>query len=113
MKPHQIQTRRGMLDSTIARAVGPSDFLFARIHGALPHAGMDAGLWPLGRSAVAFLPRQRRTAIPAWGNAPGNRRHNKIRAESPNHLWTHTKFKIGAACWIQRWRGPLALRIFC
>src|SRR5258708_5425601 len=37
--------------------------------------------------------------IPAWGNAPGNRRPTNVRAESPIH----------AADGIQRWGGLSAL----
>lgn len=81
-----------MITHRMDRAFSPQSMRVARSWGDAAGTGIKPGLWPSKTDrrskplACPFLPRPRRIAIPAWGNAPGQTPTNRMRAEGPIHL---------------------------
>ena len=78
----------------MGRAVGPSPIVFGCNPGALPQAGIAAGLWPFRKSTHSTGKGQRLDPIPDRGIAPGQDVHRAKRAESPPYPAVHIKLKM-------------------
>ncbi len=73
------------------RAFGPSRYFSNRFPGALPQAGIAAGLWPFRKYIQFHQQGPKARPIPAWDDAPGYNAHPTSEGQRPDQFQPTTQ----------------------